>query len=141
MPNKSIEVNVDDNDLEISFTRKPKAKPKHTFIFHYMGIGIQDMTKPDTIDSLYEITQMNKSELLLLEIINRSHIGHTLQTKIIMAEYNLTNKRKLATGIRLWIKKGFIKRIRRQEYMINPYFITPEPGRHEILLAAWNSLP
>jgi len=139
MPKKSIEVNIDDEHIELQFIRKRRYN-SNKFIFHYIGIGIQDMKKPDTIDAMYEITQMTKPELYLLEVINRSSIGFTLQIKIIMADYSISNKRKLAEGIRLLIKKGFIKRVRRQEYMVNPYFMTPEKDRHEILLTAWDSI-
>ena len=140
MPKESIDVNVDDEDIEIHFRRKTKpAKPK--FLFYYRGIGIKDMKFPDSIDTLDEISKFTKPELVLLHITNEKLIGDTLQMCIIKKDYPIKEQRQLTLAIKTWIKKGFLKRIRREHYMINPYFITPNVGRHEILMDTWNNLP
>ena len=140
MPKESIDVNVDDEDIEIHFHRK-KRPPKPKFLFYYRGIGIKDMKKPDSIDTLNEISKFTKSELLLLNITNEKLEGDTLQMTIVKKDYSQADQQKLTLAIKSWIQKGFIKRIRREHYMINPYFITPNVGRHEILMDAWNYLP
>jgi len=117
---------------------EPVNAPK--WVFSFRPIGEKNMRKPDSLDALGFICKFTKGELFLLEIVkNRTKGDNTITVKT--SSFSSGEKQKVATAIRSWIKKGLIKRIIKENYMINPHFIVPPKKFQEPALDQWNSLP
>ena len=139
MPKISIDVHQNDESVEVSFTKKTSPK-KTKNIFYFKPIGIKFMTDPQSIDSLDTISMFNKGELKLLNIVNKEFIPKNLQIYIIKKKFTAPTQRILTSAINSWIKKGLLKRIQKEKYMISPYFFTPLPSEQGIIYDVWKSL-
>jgi len=92
------------------------------------------------VEALHEISKFTKAELFLLDEVNKKMVRGANKVTITKADYSLPEQRKLTFAIKSWMTKGLMKRIRREEYMINPNFFTPPKNQHESFKNIWNAL-
>ena len=124
-----VTVNLEQNEeLRVS-----KKKYNRKWLFPFQGMGKLSVKNIDTLDSLEIISHFTKGELTLLREV-KNNIDHYHRVTL---EHS---SRSLSTAIRQWLSKGLIKRIRREHYMVSPYFFTPAIDLHEKMLEHWEKL-
>lgn len=124
-----------DDKLKITIAHESEKEiQKNKFYFRPIG---KYVFGDEQMDALHEISKFNKAELFLLNEVNSKLIAKANLVKLKKTDYSLANQRKLTSAIKLWISKNLIVRIRREEYMINPNFFTPEKGTHESIEHCW----
>ena len=132
MPLTTLTVNLDPSE-QITVSTKKKVK----WLIPFRPIGRNDMNKPDSIDALAEICKFNTGELALLELI-RNRINYTYIIDIKRKSFTPTEHRRIATAIRSYISKGLLKRVQRERYIVNPYFMVPPHDLQADLILEWS---
>ena len=128
MSQSTIQVNLAPQDEVIIKTVK-----KSRWLFPFIPMGVKSMRNPNTIDGLDVIVLFSKPELALLKVVKDGiNKDHTINIK--------RASKQEARAIASWIKKGLLFRLRRENYMVNPYFLTPPIDKHEDILETWNLL-
>lgn len=129
----TISVNVlPDEHLKISSVKKSN------WLFPFTPIGKKAMNKPDTLDALDMICNFNKGELFLLkEIKDGMQRNHAVVLK--KSNYALTDARKITKAINSFIKLGILKRVKREYYLVNPYFLVPNKDDQLMIKMTWDT--
>lgn len=113
---------------------------KNTSNLRWRPCGQYISKNPRSMDALDIITYFSKQEDILLRAVNKQ-MDKNNRWVSNRAEMNQTDKIRIATGIRSWIKKGLMIRLKREEYFINPHFISPlEFDQFRRIEEEWNSL-
>lgn len=134
MAHTKVTVNLPKN-IDLHLSTKAKAK----WLFSFTPLGTKNMSKPDSLDSLDVICQFNKAELHLLKLIKDNINKHNIA---VLKRSTLTksDQRKLDTSLKAFTQKGLIKRIQKEHYLVNPYFLVPNLDYHQVVLDHWNTL-
>ena len=135
MSTSTVSVNLP-LDKELIFSTRLKNK----YVVPFRPIGESSMKKSKAIDALECICLFSKQELALCLRVKRTMAKNN---KVVISQKELTEKerRQLGTGIRSWIKKGLIKRIQKEHYMVNPWFLVPsDPALQVIAVNEWEEL-
>ena len=134
MNTTQVQINLNrDERLVLSKERKSK------WLVPFTPIGKAIMQNPDSIDALELICSFNKGELALLKVL-KDGLDRYHQVTIQKSNLSLGDNRKLTQAIKSFIKKGLLKRIRREVYMVNPFFLVPASNSQELLILEWHSL-
>lgn len=126
----TTELSVNHTSEEDVIIRKIK---KDKWIFPFTPLGKKSMRDTNSLDAVDTITFFTKGELLLLREV-KNNINKLHEVKLNSPD------RCIATAIRSWIKKGLIKRIKREHYIVNPYFITPSLEYQQTIKDKWLTL-
>lgn len=114
------------------------AQTKAKWLFPYKAIGSKSMKNKDTIDALDMICKFNKGELRLLKIIKDEINPNTNRLSIKRSGYGASDMQTISSAIRSCINKKILKRVSRELYIVNPYFITPDRDYQAPILDDWN---
>jgi len=105
-------------DLRISSVAPNK------WCMHFRPFGVVNVRQPESLDAAEHISAFNKAELFLfLEVYKQTEENNNLTLR--PKSYSPAELAKLRTAIPLWIEKGLLKRIKREYYMVNPWFLPP----------------
>jgi hypothetical protein len=116
------------------------VQSKASWLFPFRPLGKLPMhSKPDHVDALAEICKFSKAELFLLDIV-REHLEPNNFIKITKAKYTQSVQQKVSLAISTWIKKGLIKRVKREQYLVNPYFLVPALDKQDLVKKHWETL-
>jgi hypothetical protein len=118
---------------EITVTSKPKGKVLITFNL----IGKKDGRNLESIDGRKAYTQSTKSELFVLELVDELMDKTTNIVRISLKAHNKTEKERIKTGTRKLIARGLLIRIKREHYMVNPWFFVPQRNDQAPILLEW----
>ena len=113
---------------------------KSQWLFPFTPIGKLSMRNPECIDALDIICNFTKHELTLLLKVKQEITPHH---KVIIIKNNLTSKenRQLTSAIHLWIKKGILKREKKEHCLVNPYFLVYSKTDDQLLIKQeWDNL-
>lgn len=128
IPQNTLITIVSDKDEELVIRRKKIAKNNLKF----MKVGMPNMKNniKQSINFLYEITQMTKAEHLVINtiiprIIYYEESGQTGEVKIKLNEFTPTNKIVFSKGYGLLKAKCLVIRTKKEHYMINPNALIP----------------
>jgi hypothetical protein len=126
-------INVDGSGIKIT-PIKPTA-----WLMHFRAIGVENPKRAESINAIEYICKFSKGELyLLLEI-----------SKLVEEDNSLTLRPKsfdqaawgrLKRAISLWIKKRLLVRIKREHYMVNPWFLIPAKDEQSNAMNRWKAL-
>jgi hypothetical protein len=135
MPITTLSVNLNPNeDLVV------RTQEKSKWLIPFTPIGKHSMRNPDSIDALDVICKFNTRELYLLSEM-RANLNPTYKFTIKRKDYSPTDYRRLTTAVRSFLTLGLIKRIKREQYMINPYFLVPSLDKQKDLIQEWELIP
>jgi len=110
------------SDEELTVTRRPKEK----YLIGFNFVGRVDGRKPESVDGRKAYTQSTKSELFVLELVDRLMDKATNTVKISLKDFNKTEKERIKTGTRKLADRSLLIRTKRQHYMVNPWFFVPQ---------------
>ena len=119
-------------------SRKPKGRYK--IKFNLIGKVDDWNPDPDSIDGRKAYTQSTKSELYLLELVGEGMCKSSNRIRIPMKDFNITEKERIKTGTRKLIQRGLLIRIKREHYMVSPWFFVPQQTDQLEALLQWNKL-
>ena len=110
----------------------------NAWVMRFRALGIVNSRQPESIDAIEYICEFTKSELFLLREVYR-HTEDNNRLTLRPKSYTSAEQAKLKMATRLWIKKRLLKRLKREYYMVNPWFLPP---RDEQLAAMdrWKAL-
>lgn len=91
---------------------------------HFRAFGVENPRQPESIDAAEYICSFTKSELFLFQQVYK-HTKESNNLTLRPKSYSPAELAKLRTAIPLWIEKGLLKRIKREYYMVNPWFLPP----------------
>ena len=135
MANTTLTVNHDSSE-NIVISKQQKSK----WLFPFIPIGNSSMRNPECIDALDVICSFNKQELLLLSII-KNQITPEHKVIIVKGQFDSSDNRKITSAINSWIKRGILKRERKEHYMVSPYFLVPSKAIEQpTIKQEWDSL-
>lgn len=127
--------------LEVSLTTRTKEnKPG----FMMVGNGWETRMNKDSVDLLWEISQMSSNEKLCFFKIKDSMVYSRSDERIIyqvvidMGDMTPSQKSKFSNGYTSLKQKDLVRRVKKGVYMINPNAIIP--AKHTAELTIWNSL-
>ena len=127
--------------LEVSLTTRTKEnKPG----FMMVGNGWETRKNKDSVDLLWEISQMSSNEKLCFFKIKDSMVYSRSDERIIyqvvidMGDMTPSQKSKFSNGYTSLKQKDLVRRVKKGVYMINPNAIIP--AKHTAELTIWNSL-
>ncbi len=121
---------------ELNITRKTKGRCEINFNL----IGKGDHRKPDSINGRTAYTQSTKSELFVLELVDKYMCTSTNTVTIRLKDFNKAEKERIKTGTRKLIDRGLLFRIKREYYMVSPWFFVPQRIDQPEALLRWNKL-
>lgn len=137
MADADIEMKFDTERFQVDIMEIKKTQVKNIFYFRPMGaINSRD---PESIDAIDEMSHFNKSELFLLKIVSEK-VSSRNRIIITKSRYTKNEQVKLSAGIKSWMGKGLMKRIKREHYIVSPYFFTPAKEQHQVVSDAWKYL-
>ena len=126
-----VRINIpEDKVLSLSTSRKSK------WVFPFTPIGTISMKNPNTLDALDIICRFNTGQLFLLKLI-KENISKTNEVTISKAKLSLTDQRKITSAMQSFIKMHLAVRLKREHYLVNPYFLIPYVDYHQVVLDAW----
>ena len=129
-----LTVNHDNNEyLEVH--RKKLSDWKIPFT----PIGNKSMKNPECIDALDVICDFNSKELFLLKII-KDKINKDNELFLYKKSFDIGDNRKITTAMKSLINRGLVARIKREHYMVNPYFLVPKKEYQDLLLEKWHTV-
>lgn len=135
MSNFEIDLKLASSE-EVYITTKSKGRCEIKFNL----IGKVDYRSPDSIDGRKAYTQSTKSELFVLELVDKYMCTSTNTVTIRLKEFNKSEKDRIKTGTRKLIDRGLLFRIKREYYMVSPWFFVPQRTDQPEALLRWNKL-
>lgn len=134
MSQTEIRINIpEDKVLSLSTSKKSK------WLFPFTPVGKISMKNPNTLDALDIICKFNVGQLFLLKII-KDNIDKTNEVTISKSGMSLAVQRKVTSAMQSFIKMNLAVRIKREHYLINPYFLIPYVDYHQVILDKWEEL-
>jgi len=134
MPTSKIEIKHARNEKIITGVQHANQQ-----LFRFIKIGANNYMDKNSIDALLFISAFTKAELHLLQVAN-SNVTKTNRLIIRKSAYPLNEQRQLTFAVKCWLKKGLIKREKREHYIINPYFFVPDLDNQRAIKDTWNTL-
>ncbi len=122
------------SDEELYITRKYKGRCEIKFNL----IGKVDHRNSDSIDGRMAYTQSTKSELFVLELVDERMCKSSNRITILMKGFNKSEKERIKTGTRKLIQRGLLIRIKKEHYMVSPWFFVPQRTDQSEALHQWN---
>ena len=98
------------------------------WIMPFRPVGKRTLWQPESIEAIEYICKFNKDELFLLREVYKSADEDSTLT-LRPKSYEPADRAKLKRAIPLWIKKELLVRLKRERYMVNPWFLVPP--KHE----------
>ena len=135
MANFETDLKIASNE-EVTITCKPKGRYEIKFDL----IGKVDHRNSDSIDGRMSYTQSSKSELFVLELVDKCMCKSTNSVRIPMKDFNKSEKERIKTGTHKLIDRGLLFRIKREHYMVSPWFFVPQRTDQPEALLHWNKL-
>ncbi len=111
---------------------------KQSWLFPFTPIGKRSMKNPESIDALDVICNFDKSELFVLSLV-KARISPSHEVTLNRSSLSEGEQRKLQKGVKSFLDKTLMIRLKREHYMVNPYFLTPPLALQESIKAAWEA--
>ncbi len=121
------------SDKEVTVTPRYKGGCPIKFNF----IGKIDDRNPKSINGRKAYTQSTKSELYVLELVDKLMDKTTNRVIIRPKNYNKTEKERIKTGTRKLQDRSLLIRTKYQHYIVNPYFFVPQREYQRRVLLKW----
>lgn len=130
----TVSVNLNpDEFLEVS------SRKQSPWLIPFTPIGKSSMRNRECIDALDVICTFNSKELFLLKLI-KERIDVSNEVYLKKQTFTEGDSRKITSAMKSLINRGLVKRIKREHYMINPYFLVPPKDKQQVLLNQWKSI-
>lgn len=130
MATTALNVNIDD-DEELRVTTRKRDK----WLIPFTPIGNKTMNE-NTLDALDVICSFSPAELYALKQV-KDKINTEHEVRITKKGYTSANQQKLVKGLKGLIERGLIYRLRREHYIVNPFFLVPRVDRQAALILRW----
>ena len=106
------------------------------WIIPFKPFGKRIDNQPETIEAFEYICDFNKAEQFLLqEVCGLVDDDCTLTLR--PGSYTPANRAKLKRAIPLWIEKELLVRLKRERYMVNPWFLVPPKVEQFKAVSLW----
>lgn len=132
MPSDTANVQIS-ADEQVTINIRPKER--YTIMFN--RIGSITPRQSDSIDGDLAYTRSTKQELFFLEIARSLMDSETNTFRIHMSAYSTTDKARIKLGANKLIKRNLLVRLKREYYMINPWFFVPLVKHQSDILSQW----
>ena len=96
----------------------------NAWVMRFRALGTVNPRQPESIDAIEYICQFTKGELFLLREVYR-HTEEDNSLTLRPKSYAPADQAKLRKATPLWKKKGLLVSIKREYYMVNPWFLLP----------------
>jgi len=106
---------------------------------NFRAFGAFNPSKPDSINAIDYISKFTKAELFLFYEVDR-HTEENSTLTLRPKSYSPAEQAKLKKAIPLWIKKGLLVRIKREYYVVNPWFLVPPKKEQLDAINRWKEL-
>jgi len=126
-------------DIEDDEIVQIKTYKRGSWIINFRPLGIVNSRQPESMDSFEYICEFTKGELFLLREVYRHTDKDNNCLTLRLKTYTSADQAKLKNVIPLWIKKGLLKRIKQEYYMVNPWFLPPRE-EHMKAMNCWKAL-
>ena len=124
-----------EKDTEITFTASKRA----SWYMHFRAFGAFNSKDPESINAVDYISEFSKAELFLFrEVCRRTEEDSRLTLR--PKSYTKADQARLKKANSLWIKKGLLVRIKREYYMVNPWFLIPPKQEQVNAMDDWKAL-
>ena len=124
-----------DKDTEITFTAFKRA----TWYMHFRAFGTTNFKDPESINAVDYISEFSKAELFLFREVCK-HTEEDSRLTLRPKLYTAADQAKLKKARPLWIKKGLLVGIKREYYMVNPWFLIPPKQEQVKAMDYWKAL-
>jgi hypothetical protein len=124
-----------DKDTEITFTATKRA----SWYMHFRAFGAFNSKDPESINAVNYIADFSKAELFLFREVCR-HTEENSRLTLRPKSYTTAEQARLKVAIPLWIEKGLLIRIKREYYMVNPWFLIPPKQEQVKAMDDWKAL-
>jgi len=106
---------------------------------NFRAFGAYNSRKPESIDAVEYISEFTKAELFLFRTVCE-HTAKNCTITLRPRSFSPAEQAKLKKAIPLWIKKRLLKRIKREYYVVNPWFLVPPKKEHLKVMRQWSEL-
>ena len=114
-------------------------KDKQPWYMHFRAYGTFNPKQPESVEALEYICQFSKCELAFLREVY-GQIDPDRRLVLRLGVYSPAKQAKFKKAIQLWIKKGLMVRIKKQHYMVNPWFLIPPKELQLETMNRWREL-
>ena len=105
----------------------------------FQAIGDYSPRQPESISATEYISEFSKAELFLFREVSK-HVEGNNKLTLRPSSYTPAEQAKLKLAIPLWIKKGLLIRIKREYYLVNPWFLVPTIDEQVNVMNYWKVL-
>lgn len=109
------------------------------WIIPFRPLGRFNPKESRSIEAIDYIRQFNTAELFLLGEVDK-HLDDDSKVTLRVKAYSTADQARLKRAIPLWIDKKLLKRIKRERYMVNPWFLVPPKDEQAAAVGYWSSL-
>jgi hypothetical protein len=109
------------------------------WVIPFKPLGKRNHREPETIEAVEYISKFSKSELFLLQEVYR-HIDDDCTLTLRPGSYSSADRARLKRAIPLWKKKELLVSIKRERYMVNPWFLVPPKQEQMNAVSLWRLL-
>lgn len=106
------------------------------WIIPFRPIGKRIDREPESIEAIEYISNFNKAELFLLQQAYKL-VDDDCSLTLRPGSYTPAERAKLKRAIPLWIEKELLVRLRRERYMVNPWFLVPPKNYQFRAVSHW----
>jgi len=106
---------------------------------NFRALGAFDPCKPDSLCAIQYIARFSKPELFLFNEVCK-HTEENSRLTLRRGSYNSPDQERLRVAIRKWIDKNLMQRIKREHYMVNPWFLVPPKEQQLDAINRWKAL-
>ena len=106
------------------------------WIIPFRPIGKRVEGPIETINAIDYICKFNKDELFLLQEVYK-FIDDDCKLTLRPGSYTPANRARLKRAIPAWIEKELLVRLKRERYMVNPWFLVPPKDEQFSAVNLW----
>ena len=110
-----------------------------SWIMHFQPFGVVNSRQPESINAVNYISEFTKAELFLFRVVF-DHKDENNKLTLRLRLFSPAEQAKLKKAIQHWIKKALLVRIKREYYMVNPWFLTPPKQEQVKAMDFWKAL-
>ena len=111
----------------------------NTWVMRFRALGIKNSRQPESIDAIEYICKFTKSELFLFREVYR-HTEEDNSLTLRPKSYTPAEQAMLKIARPLWIKKKLLKRLKREYYIVSPWFLPPRQEQQKVM-DYWGAIP
>lgn len=105
----------------------------------FRAFGDKKYSDPESINAVDYISEFTKAELFLFREVCE-HTEKNSKLTLRPKSYTPAAQARLKKAIPLWIKRRLLVRIKREYYMVNPWFLTPPKDEQVTAMDYWRAL-